>query len=123
MCRREDAGKAIGTGDTVGVRSCICIGVALSQFSRFQNLFLVPFAWCTLKPVAGVGTASASYCRLDQERSEVDFPLDISAGVSTLGNFRTRTYLTAETTLVPDGKWVFAEYHRNLMEKLKDMSS
>ncbi|GFX44487.1 hypothetical protein TNCV_4713131 [Trichonephila clavipes] len=40
MCRGADADKAIGIGETVGVRSCICIGVALCQFSRFQSLLL-----------------------------------------------------------------------------------
>ncbi|GFV73456.1 hypothetical protein TNCV_3389721 [Trichonephila clavipes] len=40
MCRGADAGKAIGIGETVGVRSCLCIGVALCLFSRFQSLFL-----------------------------------------------------------------------------------
>ncbi|GFW50904.1 hypothetical protein TNCV_3591861 [Trichonephila clavipes] len=71
------------------------------------RLVQVLFMRCTLKPAAGVGTVSASYCRLDQGRSEVDFPLDISAGVSTLGYFPARNYMTAGTSLVPDGKWVF----------------
>ncbi|GFV56766.1 hypothetical protein TNCV_153081 [Trichonephila clavipes] len=35
-----DAGKAIGIGETIGVRSCLCVGVALCLFSRFQTLFL-----------------------------------------------------------------------------------
>ncbi|GFY08663.1 hypothetical protein TNCV_810961 [Trichonephila clavipes] len=76
-------------------------------------LVKVPFAWCILKPAAGVGTAPAHYCRLDRGRSEVYFPLDINAEVSTLEYFPTRNYLTVETSLVPDGKWVFGEYRRD----------
>ncbi|GFV85162.1 hypothetical protein TNCV_4172151 [Trichonephila clavipes] len=74
----------------------------------------VPFAQCTLKPVAGVGTASASYFRLDQGSSEVDFSWDISTGVSTQGYFPTRTFFTVETSLIPDGKCVCGEYRHNI---------
>ncbi|GFT19158.1 uncharacterized protein TNCV_302921 [Trichonephila clavipes] len=35
-----DADKAVGIGKTVGVRSCICVDVALCLFSRLQRLFL-----------------------------------------------------------------------------------
>ncbi|GFT73550.1 hypothetical protein TNCV_4021521 [Trichonephila clavipes] len=38
--RVTDAGKAIGIGETVGVRSWLCVGVALNLFSRFHSLFL-----------------------------------------------------------------------------------
>ncbi|GFW11303.1 hypothetical protein TNCV_3808231 [Trichonephila clavipes] len=32
--------KAIGIGETVGVKLSLCIGIALFLFLRFQNLFL-----------------------------------------------------------------------------------
>ncbi|GFX82455.1 hypothetical protein TNCV_2871361 [Trichonephila clavipes] len=59
------------------------------------RLVQVPFARCTLKPAADLGTVSAT---------KVRGGLPLGHQHRTLGYFPTRNYLTAERC--SDGKWV-----------------
>ncbi|GFT68841.1 hypothetical protein TNCV_3446641 [Trichonephila clavipes] len=45
--RDAGAGEAIGIGETFGVRSCLCFGVALSLLAISESLFEVKFVPAT----------------------------------------------------------------------------